>query len=641
MMSHFLSRRLTKSPRFSAGTLSTAFSGGDLRDVRAANQEVVNRVYFALRDENWQTINGSISSLSLKRRKSYFSIKYHCTHASGPIRFAWDASIEGMKGNDESKITFFMEGVAETTFLKNRIGLCVLHPLSMIGDPLVVTHSDGSFTQGTFPRDISPYQPFKDIRSIRHILAESGEVEILFSGDRFEMEDQRNWTDGSFKTYSTPLEDPFPLEVTAGTRFTQSVSIRFLERSFANDPALSRARRIGKSNREAHASHRESGDPRVTSLSFPSASIDGEKLQRLPSLGLCCEVEPELSDQEIERITHLNLAFLRIEIAPGDGRVVAQLEGAAKICRAIRLPAEIALRLDVDADMALTRFVRHVDQIYPHVCAWTVLSEGYPTTSSEHLTIARTRLTELGRNIPIGGGSRIFFAELNRFPPPVDLLDFCTYPVTPQVHAIDERSIVETLPGQRATVESALRLFLGKPVHVGPITLKPRLNSFVQADERQLSLFAAAWTVGSIISLARGGAYFAAYYELVGENGVMKRSQGSPRDSYSPWRAEADLYPVYSVFKAFGEMAGSSLVDLASSDPSMAEAALLRTDARSRLFVANYSSTRRQIEIARLPRGGRFHALDAWSRMEARSPGRFMLEAQSVCWIDWGNSQTV
>ena len=26
-----------------------------------------------------------------------------------------------------------------------------------------------------------------------------------FEGDLFEMEDQRNWTDGSFKTYSTPL----------------------------------------------------------------------------------------------------------------------------------------------------------------------------------------------------------------------------------------------------------------------------------------------------------------------------------------------------------------------------------------------------------------------------------------------------
>ena len=32
----------------------------------------------------------------------------------------------------------------------------------------------------------------------------------LDTGDVFEMEDQRNWTDASFKTYCTPLRQPFP-----------------------------------------------------------------------------------------------------------------------------------------------------------------------------------------------------------------------------------------------------------------------------------------------------------------------------------------------------------------------------------------------------------------------------------------------
>ena len=46
-----------------------------------------------------------------------------------------------------------------------------------------------------------------------------------FSGDIFEMEDQRNWTDASYKTYSTPLALPFPVEVTAGTSIAQSVTL--------------------------------------------------------------------------------------------------------------------------------------------------------------------------------------------------------------------------------------------------------------------------------------------------------------------------------------------------------------------------------------------------------------------------------
>ena len=36
------------------------------------------------------------------------------------------------------------------------------------------------------------------------------------------MEDQRNWTDASFKTYSTPLSEPIPVTVKAGTRISQA-----------------------------------------------------------------------------------------------------------------------------------------------------------------------------------------------------------------------------------------------------------------------------------------------------------------------------------------------------------------------------------------------------------------------------------
>jgi hypothetical protein len=40
------------------------------------------------------------------------------------------------------------------------------------------------------------------------------------------MEDQRNWTDASFKSYGTPLELPHPVEISEGTRVKQSVSVR-------------------------------------------------------------------------------------------------------------------------------------------------------------------------------------------------------------------------------------------------------------------------------------------------------------------------------------------------------------------------------------------------------------------------------
>ena len=39
------------------------------------------------------------------------------------------------------------------------------------------------------------------------------------------MEDQRNWTDASYKTYSTPLRLPYPVEIHEGDRVWQRVTI--------------------------------------------------------------------------------------------------------------------------------------------------------------------------------------------------------------------------------------------------------------------------------------------------------------------------------------------------------------------------------------------------------------------------------
>ena len=51
-------------------------------------------------------------------------------------------------------------------------------------------------------------------------------MELRFGGELFEMEDQRNWTDASYKTYCTPLHLPYPVELAAGERVIQSVTLR-------------------------------------------------------------------------------------------------------------------------------------------------------------------------------------------------------------------------------------------------------------------------------------------------------------------------------------------------------------------------------------------------------------------------------
>jgi hypothetical protein len=56
---------------------------------------------------------------------------------------------------------------------------------------------------------------------------ENLQVQLAFYGDIFETEDQRNWSDSSYKTYSTPLHLPFPALVMEGETMQQQVVVTF------------------------------------------------------------------------------------------------------------------------------------------------------------------------------------------------------------------------------------------------------------------------------------------------------------------------------------------------------------------------------------------------------------------------------
>ena len=76
-----------------------------------------------------------------------------------------------------------------------------------------------------FPRLVSPAQPVRDIAGLAHTV-HGVDVDIAFRGEVFEMEDQRNWTDASYKTYCRPLALPRPYTVAAGERVEQDVTVR-------------------------------------------------------------------------------------------------------------------------------------------------------------------------------------------------------------------------------------------------------------------------------------------------------------------------------------------------------------------------------------------------------------------------------
>ena len=75
------------------------------------------------------------------------------------------------------------------------------------------------------PDLISPAQPIKDIAGLAFEI-EGVKLDIAFFGEVFEMEDQRNWSDASFKTYCRPLVEPFAYMIPAGSTVRQEIRIK-------------------------------------------------------------------------------------------------------------------------------------------------------------------------------------------------------------------------------------------------------------------------------------------------------------------------------------------------------------------------------------------------------------------------------
>jgi hypothetical protein len=558
-----------------AGPLSLLCEDGDLRYIRLGEQEIVRRIYAAVRDRNWGTVPQRLSKIDMEVAHDWFRILYEVENQQGEIDFFWKGTITG---DAQGTISFTMEGEARSTFWRNRIGFCVLHPIRECpGQPCRVEKADGTVEDGCFPRHISPHQPFKDMRAISHEVVPGVWAEVRFTGDIFEMEDQRNWTDASYKTYCTPLALPFPVEVPQGTTIHQSVTLT-VNGVLGDEPARQRD----------------------TGTTFSIEPERAAPLMRL-GLGIASHGQP-LSPAELARLKALNLSHLRVDLHLSQADYPTTLRRAADESRALEVPLEAALILSDAADAELTSLVRELEQHRPPVWAWLIFHRGEKSTSERWIRLAREHLSAYDPKALIGGGTNLYFTELNRGRPPVESLDLVCYSINPQVHSFDNGSLVETLEAQASTVESARQYIGDRPLAITPITLKPRSNPDAtgpepepapgelpgSVDVRQMSLFGAGWTAGSLKYLGESGVYSATFYETTGWRGVMETDSGSPLPDRFRSLPGA-VFPLYHVLADVGEFAGGEVLRTTSSSPLHVDGLALRKECRTRVLVASFS----------------------------------------------------
>lgn len=373
----------------------------------------------------------------------------------------------------------------------NRIGLCLLHSLASASARVEVVHDDGRLSRSVLPSLVSPWPPFTGIRGLRIALAPGCWAVADFEGENFEIEDQRNNADASFKTYarSNFLPRPFLLEPGALVRQSVRLTVERRGRGVAVGQSVSGA--LPSPMYAPHDAPAGSVPGQTPPSVAPPSTFGGPdvgdgarsavsvlQLTRMHvdtprALALGLEIEAADLGQPLEvaqsqahalRPDRLHLAWDPLTPLPARQASVlaAMLQGAVA---ALRLDLH---RLDDPARRAALPALAaclHAAGIPPAAIAAVA---AFPTSAA---AVAAVRAAFPAS--AIGGGSADFFVQLNRMDrlPP---LDFLTFTVCPTVHQADDRTVLDSaqaLPGMLATLAQR---YPGLPVHVGPSRIAAR-----------------------------------------------------------------------------------------------------------------------------------------------------------------------
>lgn len=580
-----------------AGAVTADLIAGGLRTIRYKGREVLRAIAYVVRDKDWGTYNPTISDFTCRQDVDGFTVTFRgrCSNVQSGQDLEYETWITG---NANGQIMFDVIAEPQTPFLTARCGFAVLHPLEgVVGQPVVIEHVDGSREHATFPELIAPSQPFKEIRAIQHQVGPGITAHCRLSGDVFEMEDQRNWSDASYKTYVRPLALPWPYLMEQGVRNQQSVELQITD----NHPTV-----LPSAGGEA-----KPDAPIRVEIGMPEGIF--------PKIGVA--IHP---DQISVTLAHpgvlkgLRPQLLLLHFDPGAGHAREHLAGFGEIARGIGDGPQCVLELVLPAQRIVNDELREIAAMAAEAnlkLSAVIVSPAADRQSTlpgsawpacPPLAEIYQAAREAFPGVSIGGGMLSYFTELNRKRPPVDLLDFVTHCTCPIVHAADDLSVMQSLEAMPSVVRSA-RAIIGKdkPYWIGPSTIGMRHNPYgsrvmdnpenrriamTDHDPRQTSLFAAAWMIGYAASTAEVDLQALTVGALTGPLGLA---------SVGPAAGEISYHPAFYAAQALAGMGGNPRYGCRSSRPdSIAGAAGTDRDGNRVVWLANLTGQNQTIILA-------------------------------------------
>ena len=557
--------------RLKAGLLEMLLYQSALRKISYGNKEIVRAVYAAVRDQNWGTLPFIPKAADLEESKDSFILKIKGVF--GTDKPVGSAEIE-ISGNAPADLEFRFTFSATRSFLKNRIGICVLLPVEeSIGMPYRHWQSGGDEVSGVFPVFIDPQQPLMDIKTLEWVTPGSLKARLDFEGDIFEMEDQRNWTDASFKIYSTPLAIPFPAEVKVGDVVSQKIHLSL--------PVTQKSERTGKSH-----------EIRLTGKSIP-----------LPLMGICLAENKSLPMKDLKEVfSQLPFHYIRVDIRLSDSHPIEALKDAFSLAKELGSLLELALHTHKDCILP-DGFISILDTQKSGLSRILVFSDSnYVSNGADETRIISTLRSKL-ENVKVGGGSDANFAELNRNPLSPENTDFISVAANPQVHATDDMSLIENIEGLSYMMQSIKNQYPELPVVISPLSFRPGFNP-VSTEEngkndllsktpdlRLYGIFGALWTLAAIKRIALFGAETLTLFELMGINGIIQKENneifGNSLDT-----------PLFRTFKFLAGLKGKyRILDSVSTFPEEVDSLILSDSLETIVMVLNFSSREKSLKL--------------------------------------------
>lgn len=466
------------------GNIELMYEQGRVRYIKYRGQEVLRMIYPALRDENWETIKPEMQHESISVNEKGFVISYQLTYHN-----RYKAFIEITGDND--RLIYTMQGEALESFKSKRVGLCVHHPIHpCAGKEVIITHDGNNKASYIFPVLISNSWPFTDITSMQW-KTENAEAILHFEGDVFETEDQRNWTDDSYKTYSGPQYKTPMLDISKGDKMMHRVTLRVNE-----------------------AAGMPRGHAKSLKFSFPRIGYSRSADQS------------PLTPTEIELIKQIPFDHYRVQLnfEQQDWKTVLAAARAEAQIFNIKIELEATCTAVEEAVNLIKEFGTTED-----IESLLIISESH---YNEIQSIIRKSFPQLKIGFSTGG----WFADLNSALPLEVPHDFLSFKMSPQVHQDDNRSILENLGSQHTLIETIKEKAGDKAVHVSPVLFNHNGD-----DERLHTSFGAWWTINAICNLA--GAGHITLFELKGPRGIIYHEQ-KPSPLFRLLKSVRDFKPV-------------------------------------------------------------------------------------------------